>query len=61
MEWDCTSFLHQIYEEKLFSDRWWDFLCQFGRKEPDVRKSSDTKNGTFVNHILSTMIGFYWE
>ena len=37
------------------SDRWREFLCPFGRKEPDVRKSRDRKIERFeftpVDHI----------
>ena len=37
------------------SDRWQEFLCPFGRKEPDVRKSTDIKIKRFeftpVDHI----------
>ena len=37
------------------SDRWRDFLCPFGRKEPDVRKPRDRKIERFeftpVDHI----------
>ena len=25
------------------SDKWWEFVCSFGRKEPDERKSRDRK------------------
>ena len=45
------------------SDRRWELLCPFGRKEPDGRKSRDRKNERFliytgrsyapVDHILS--------
>ena len=39
------------------SDRWREFLCPFGRKEPDVRQSRDRKIERFeftpVDHILS--------
>ena len=29
------------------SDRWWELLCPFGRKEPDERQSRDRKNERF--------------
>ena len=46
MQWNCTSFLTSNLRRDIIltvSDRWQDFLCPFGRKEPDVRKSSDRK------------------
>ena len=37
------------------SDRWWEFWCPFGKKEPDERKSRDRKIERFkftpVDHI----------
>ena len=50
------------------SDWWWEFLCPFGRKEPDERKSRDRKIERFliytgrsytpVDHVLS--INLIW-
>ena len=59
MKWNCTSFFtSNIQRETILtvSDRWQEFLCPYGRKEPDVvRKSSDRKIEPFeftpVDHI----------
>ena len=58
MEWEiiCTS---NVRRETILpvSDRWQYFLCPFGRKGLDVRKSSVKKIERFeftpVDHILS--------
>ena len=54
-----NGIVHHFYIKfiNLFglTDRWQDFLCPFGKKEPDVRKSNDRKikrfEFTLVDHI----------
>ena len=52
-----NSLTETIY---TISDRWREFLCLFGRKEPDVRNSRDRKIEHFeftpVDHILSIIL-----
>ena len=44
-----NGMVHHVYinlqRETILTvyDKWQDFLCPFGRKQPDVRKSSDRK------------------
>ena len=45
----CNEIVYHFYIKYMtdtnltVSDRWPEFLCQFGREEPDVRKSRDRK------------------
>ena len=46
MDWNCTSFCTSNLRRETFliySDKWLEFFCPFGRKELDIRKSSEKK------------------
>ena len=54
MQWNYHHFYIR-FTTVSESDRWQEYLFPFGRKEPDVRKSSDIKIKRFeftpVDHI----------